>query len=395
MKINAKIEVHPLSTQINVFITNYDIKSYKIYNPISECGLNYDIFIITSILGEKMKYTGATVLSRADLVEIGPNITFSFSTDIANEYMISSPIEHNIEYRVNCINDGVIVSNKAIISADIIQEKVTYKTSLFLPEERFEGYSPNLVGIKQSGYKFIGTNNQSLINETLIALSKLSDTLNIMTSLNGEKKLVNYYHKFICHSNDGDIYYDYIQNMYSNSLNYIQNDLEVSFNGNRCKKGTYAYVYSASPIKILYLCDTYIKSQTLPDINKPYDTKLGTIIHEITHKVSKGEIQDYTYGVQLCLTNIEAKSCDDTLKCFVQEGGIFKPGSNCSTSGSNPNTNVYNADCIEFLAESVYYDHYIGTNEAETSWYNYYTIASGMIMGIVGVAAYYFFQEQH
>ena len=395
MNIVAKIEINPLSTEVGVLITNYAVRSCKIHNPISECGLNYDFFTVKSMLGEKIKYLGATVLSRTDLVEIKSNNTFVFSFDMINEYMITAPIEHSVEYMVECIGDGSFTSNKGTILGDVIQEKVAHKVMLY-PEERFEGYSTNVTGIYQSGYKFIGTNDQSLIDETVVATNQLTRTLNSISSLHDENKLINYYNKFICHANDGNIYYNYIQDIYTKSLSYLENTLEYSFNGSRCKSGTFAYVYAASPIKILYLCDEYIKSQTTPDIHKPYDTKFGTVIHEILHKVSKGEIHDYSYGVQACFSNIETKSCDDTLKCFVQQAGVFKPGSNCAATGnhSNPNTNVYNADCMEFLVESVYYDNSIEANQSEISWNNYAMIATAGAMGLIGVA-YYYFQGQH
>lgn len=200
--------------------------------------------------------------------------------DLAKEYLITAPIQHYIEYSVNCINKGIAFSNIANISArTILLENSASKQLILSPEERNEGYSPNIEGIIKDGYKFIGTNNQSLIDDTLIAVSHLKMGLEKISELKINNKLQDYYYKYICNIADSSIYYDYISRVYSKTLSYISADLEFSFSGSKCKSNTFAYVYASSPIKIIYLCNFYNNSPLLPGYERIFDTKLGTIVH--------------------------------------------------------------------------------------------------------------------
>jgi len=57
----------------------------------------------------------------------------------------------------------------------------------------------------------------------------------------------------------------------------------------------YAYVYPSDSTKTIYLCGAFWTSP-----NTGYDSKAGTIVHEISHFTSVGGTQDYAYGQSAC-----------------------------------------------------------------------------------------------
>ncbi len=59
-----------------------------------------------------------------------------------------------------------------------------------------------------------------------------------------------------------------------------------------CTAGTYAFVYPCDPYKI-YLCDAFFNAS----ISGGFDTKMGTLIHEISHFKAVAGTDDNAYGV--------------------------------------------------------------------------------------------------
>jgi hypothetical protein len=66
---------------------------------------------------------------------------------------------------------------------------------------------------------------------------------------------------------------------------------ELYFNGPKCEPGVVAYTYHGATT--LYLCDGYFRAPT-----QGSDSKIGTIVHEMSHAVAYTE--DFKYGEQAC-----------------------------------------------------------------------------------------------
>lgn len=64
------------------------------------------------------------------------------------------------------------------------------------------------------------------------------------------------------------------------------------FHGTECGKDTYAYTYQGG--SVIYLCDVYFKVHTIG-----YDSKMDTIVHEMSHAVAYTE--DKAYSMQSSL----------------------------------------------------------------------------------------------
>ena len=95
-----------------------------------------------------------------------------------------------------------------------------------------------------------------------------------------------------------------------------QKTFRLFFHGSDCEEGDYAYTYVGSDT--IYLCDEYIIAQAYG-----YNSKFGTIVHELTHAVVG--TKDLAYGINDCL----------------------------KLAQTNPNSAVMNADNYEYFVESL------------------------------------------
>ena len=82
-----------------------------------------------------------------------------------------------------------------------------------------------------------------------------------------------------------------------NVLSSIQSAMEAKqfllyLHGGYCEPGDYAYTYMGG--HVIYLCDRYFVSPATG-----YDSKLGTLVHELSHAVAYTE--DFEYGQEDCL----------------------------------------------------------------------------------------------
>jgi hypothetical protein len=111
---------------------------------------------------------------------------------------------------------------------------------------------------------------------------------------------------------------------YSAMLTYAENGVTYRFNGTYCSPQTYGYVFSGHT-RDVFLCGLYDAALVYPTAVQLYDTKLGVIAHEISHKAVNSD--DHFYGHDRCKR--EAAIC------------------NISVTSTN-------ADCLQFFAEFAY-----------------------------------------
>lgn len=91
----------------------------------------------------------------------------------------------------------------------------------------------------------------------------------------------------------GPTYYsNYVMGIYLSVYEAMGNTrFTLYFHGPECDKGVFAYTFFRSTY--LYLCDGYFAAPTTGS-----DSKVGTLVHELTHAV--GETEDYEYGEAAC-----------------------------------------------------------------------------------------------
>lgn len=73
MQIEANLIVLPSSTNVEVSIRNLGAEICAFHTPFDiDNSLNYEFFRLKNAFGEKIKYIGATVLSRSEVIELTP-----------------------------------------------------------------------------------------------------------------------------------------------------------------------------------------------------------------------------------------------------------------------------------------------------------------------------------
>jgi len=102
----------------------------------------------------------------------------------------------------------------------------------------------------------------------------------------------------------------------ADALNMQQ--LEFICGGDLCEDGDFAYVFPNDPYKI-YLCNGFFNA----DVDEGKDTKMGTLIHEISHFTAVAGTDDHAYGTQACMdlamnNPAQAKDNADTYEYFAE-----------------------------------------------------------------------------
>lgn len=116
----------------------------------------------------------------------------------------------------------------------------------------------------------------------------------------------------------------------------------------RCTPTTYAYVFPSDSTHRIHLCNAYRSASTA----LAYNSKPGTIIHEISHFQDVGDTEDHVYGqtdARSLATNDPAKASDnaDSFEFFVE----FVPSTaagcdSCATSGASSCSSCTNAAAV-------------------------------------------------
>jgi len=116
--------------------------------------------------------------------------------------------------------------------------------------------------------------------------------------------------------------YSTVTNNFNKIASRISAGYRVDCSGkNPCSANTYAYVYPSDSTFTVYVCGAFWSASANSCV---YDSRGGTIVHEISHFSAVAGTQDIQYGTAGC-------------KNLAQ---------------SNPNNAVKNADSHEYLAES-------------------------------------------
>ena len=384
MSLSISIKPSAYTTlSIDVSVKNSGKEDCTFRKPTSDqrSALQYNSMIVEDATKKRVPYIGPTILNRNNNINLSPNEEFNFSTNIDRSYSLTENEEYSIRYEVACKGKSyeIYISEEAKIIASSNSEARKQ-----VRKDPQDAVVEAQVGTLRGGHKFIGTHNNLLIDQTLEATKA---ALHVLQSLKNSDPLsfLKHYNEFICDKREapsGDIFSNKVQQTYSDIARFLGNQVTYSFSGRECDPDTVAYVYAQDPGHVIYLCNQFIQAQTLPDTNNPFDSKLGTIVHEVAHKVDHCVIDNY-YTFAECLDRLQNTNCSDTNNSITRLGMCPIDENDWkieeSMLGRPLNLNMYTADCIEFLAEGAYAKGDKGWSTLTYVAMGLVTIAAGML----------------
>jgi|GEM_PF-6488895 len=233
--------------------------------PITSSGkLTSDILSI-EINNHELTYHGMLIKAKDYRIPLKTGETVSFSIDLTKEYLINKEGSYSLNFNDDYFDTQYNMPNTTILNITDtgLQPIVTWyqisSTSKKLHPSAFKAFDSHKV--------FFATDMQ--FANLKQAHSKANEMLDIRL--------------------------------------YMKQGMKYHFNADDCSPSYYAYVFAADPDKNIYLCDQYNKASSFPTKQDPYDTKAGTIIHEVSHKAVNSK--DHFYSYEAC--KITAASCID------------------------------------------------------------------------------------
>ena len=301
---------------------NQGTKDISVSSPTVGGALKHSIFDVFRY-GNKVDYHGMDMKVKEDVMTLVPNDVFKTSVSLNMEYLIDSVGEYTV---VLNHNDALLsIDAKRSISFKVISDsarKVAINTWFRLAKSFASFKKKENDKFFDSHIVYGATENQ--FQELKQAHGKVGITLKYI-SLHTDsvlpQKFEEHYKNVLGTSN----MWPSVFMTYHKMQVYFLDAMKYHFDGSRCTDITYGYVFPSDPEKNIYLCNQYLLAATYPTSDKPYDTKTGVILHELSHKAAGTE--DHFYSYEKC--NLYAKKGDDEIT-------------------------TENADCIQIFAEYAY-----------------------------------------
>jgi len=252
-------------------------------------------------IGSIVKYAGPSI---NDYVFFAPNETRSFQVALENSYDFSQPGE----YDVVMITD--VLDYETADAADTLP----HTREAFTP---FSGLISNSLQI---------TTTQGLVQKIVRAPypCSASERTQINNAAASQKTMIGYGNTRILEGQSSTYQTwfgahttarynhvrDVIGRIYRNTVVAYQCDSEA---------GVYAYVYPTDTAHNIYCCSAFWTAPTAGG----FDTKAGTLIHELSHFNNVGATRDYAYGTtaarNLAINNPEqARANADNYEYFCE-----------------------------------------------------------------------------
>ncbi|CAL7961269.1 hypothetical protein MIDIC_280009 [Alphaproteobacteria bacterium] len=354
---------------IKISINNTLNSACEMFSPTfgSFNQLGRSVFVV-KLNNMPVPYEGALALSYIP-IKLEPGTVFDFEVKLAKEYLMTIGGTYNIIYSDSCFegnNVYPIISqiaginvNSATSHSPISVYSVDYKMKYYDASQISQKKNATLTFINASPKEQNDT--QTAHYQALVALENIIDHSNEKYwYFFGDYSYLSIYDKnykdlfCVTHSKSRSD----LLSKYDATYKFLATGAEYIFHDRACAHNVYAFVYPTHKDNKIYLCNQYDRSSISPSPTDKIDTKMGTIIHEASHKAAG--TQDHFYTFNNC--KLHAKTCDPK--------------------------NVENADCIEYYAELNYLDP--STSSLGTLWYLVAGIG-GVIT--VGVLAHHYYHE--
>lgn len=302
-------------------ITNRELDSIGINIPVTASGkLKSDIFTLSKD-NEFIEYRGVFIKAKTEPVLLSFNQSIAFSFSLGREYEIESSGNYTLELNA----EEYPVASHAKTSCKFY----VHSDSFSKPSLSWRQLEEESGRVSKILYKQFGTHTahhagdkqfadlKTAHEKALSVSSYINDFLSIChDKLAGALHLT--YQSIFCNQSLG---WKKTLDQFSKIHEFLERDVVYHF-GIGCEEGVYAYVYSKDPNKNIYLCDGYNEATTYPNEVNQVDTKMGVILHEMSHLAVRSK--DHFYGLPKCISH--------ALKC-------------------NLATTTTNADCIQYFGE--------------------------------------------
>lgn len=276
-------------------------------------GLKNNIFSVVDENGAETTYTGI-MMKRGpprvdDFLYLAPNQTVSVVFDLSTVYLFNAPnTSYTISYSslIHWVSGATPLPSmvhQPIADAPIgyphipleILDKapvLSLPVRVYVPKPlSFLPSPPRSRRTSSLGVSFTSctSDRQSLINTAIsIAKSMASPCVNYMGSSSCDSTFVTWFGRYA-----GSSRWSLVQGNFNRILTKLNsNNFIVNCAGPQCSSDTFAYVYPSDSSFTIYVCGAFWNAPNAVT----YDSKPGTLIHEMSHFSVIGKTQDHTYG---------------------------------------------------------------------------------------------------
>ncbi|NIM14355.1 MAG: peptidase M35 [Candidatus Aminicenantes bacterium] len=263
-------------------------------------GFNADIFLV-EIEGKRVIYIGRLVKRGApppeDYVSLAPGKSVSSVVDIGKGYAVYDAGDYSVQFKSSLLDfgyeDPARLSAKRTLKRKAIQSN-TVSFKLLEKKEPPAPPAPRVTDVAEKQPVFIGCSQtqRDTLNSALVEAREYASGALIAlqgTSVSDRPNATRYTTWFGVYSSSR---YNTIINNFDKIHDALSNET-ITFNCD-CNENYYAYVYPNDPYKI-YLCNLFWSAPLVGT-----DSKMGTIIHEISHFYVVTGTKDHAYGHANC-----------------------------------------------------------------------------------------------
>ena len=325
--VEARLEAAPRAVggaSVNFTLTNrgsQPVSVLKWHTPLE--GIRNDIFQILHE-GKPVPYVGPMVKrgqpTAEDFVTLAPGETVSAVVDLGAVYAFPEPGQYEVRYDPKLLDAGRperLAASAVVVAAEIRSADAVVIELREVPKPQVPEVSAPSVAAPEPGFISCSDSQKSTVKQALADAEK------------GAQTALDNLQKNTCSSNDNyktwfgacdATRYQTVTNRVS-AIKSALSTKTMTFNcaPPSCGSNTIAYVYKYSPYTI-YLCSAYWGLG-----NSGYDTKAGTIVHEVSHFAVVADTNDYAYGTTACK----------------------------NLANSDPNKAIANADSYEYFGETL------------------------------------------
>ena len=286
-----------------VIITNTGSVDSLFRMPTTSSGkLVYDIFLLT--LGDNaiVPYHGMIMKSKDLYIPISVGETISFVVALTREYLINKEGNYTISFNDDYFNSQYYQTIRDTV-INVSDEQLQPMATWYQISSSSQKLHATAVKSFSSHKVHHATDIQ--FRELKEAHNKAYEILENVQRCNGtlSNNFEAPYKEMFC-INDTSMW-PFVYSNLTHMKFYMDSGMKYHFNNPDCSPRAYGYVYPADLDKNIYLCRQYEESSSFPSKDYRYDTKAGTIIHEVSHKAVSSK--DHFYSYDGC--KIAAASC--------------------------------------------------------------------------------------
>jgi len=264
--------------------------------------LRADMFKAVSLMGEQAPYTGILMKRRpvtSDFVTLQPGQTIHATVDLLEGYWFPAEGHYTVSLRSYIYVflgelEFAEVAINGLQSFELYDLLSTESLTIYV-----SGVTPD---------PFVGADDTLLGAVTINANCNSSRANDLRTADTNSGTLISRVENYLGGSCNGGKYVEWMGQCDSNRYSTVRGNFNrirsrhnagyrADCNGPSCSANTYAYVHPNDSTFTVYVCGAFWNA---PLANCNWDSKPGTIIHELSHFTSVAGTSDYAYGTTAC-----------------------------------------------------------------------------------------------